>query len=82
MGSLPKIPKISPAEIVARYLEGEPRGMLGLRAGIGDSKIVEILNAAGVELRSSVEGVRAAREMRMRQAVRRRPARTPWAKAA
>lgn len=82
MGSLPRIPRLSDEEIIEAYKAGASRGLLGLKAKVGDSVIKQILNAAGVELRSSVEGVRAARELRMRQAVRRRPARTPWPKAA
>ena len=81
MGSLPRAPRLSPAEIVARYLEGESRGLLGLRAGVGDSVIVSILNAAGVELRTSVEGFKAARDLRVRQGVKRRQ-RSTWPKAA
>lgn len=81
MGSLPRAPRISPAELVARYLQGEGRGVLGLRAGIPDSKVKEILLAAGCELRSSVEGFKAARELRIHQGVRRRT-RPAWPTAA
>lgn len=55
MGSLPRTSRISDQEIIARYRAGEGRGILALRAGIGDSMIVGILTAAGVPLRNPSE---------------------------
>lgn len=50
--------KLEDAEIVARYKAGESQGLLGLRAGIADKRIREILLAAGVTLRTPAEAVR------------------------
>jgi hypothetical protein len=54
MGSR-KVPQISDCEIVARYLDGEARGMLGLRCKMPDSHIKAVLEAAGVPLRTPCE---------------------------
>ena len=77
MGTI-KTPRLSDAEIVARYRDGEPRGILGLRAGVPDYRLVEILNAAGAGLRTPeqarllAEASRAATVARHRRR-RRRP---------
>lgn len=78
MGSLPRPPRLTEAEIVARYEAGEGRGMIGLRAGIPDHRVKAILEAAGVELRAPVEaqklGLAAARTRRSNSRRKPRPA--------
>lgn len=59
MGTLKRL-QLSPAEIVARYLEGEPAGMLSLRARVPVYRIVDILTAAGCRIRGTGEANRIA----------------------
>lgn len=54
MGSI-KVQTLSNDEIVARYLAGEARGLIGLRAKIPDYRVVEILMSNGITLRSPAE---------------------------
>jgi hypothetical protein len=54
MGTV-KTQVIPSAEIISRYLAGEGRGLLGLRAKLPDSRIKEILTAAGISLRGRAE---------------------------
>ena len=75
MGSLPRPRPISDSEIVARYQAGEARGTLGLRCKVGDSVILAVLQAAGIELRSSGESKRLSQAARMATMSRRRPRR-------
>jgi hypothetical protein len=64
MGSLPKVPRIAPAEIIARYQSGESVGLLSLRAKVPDYHITAILAAAGVRIRGRAEALRLARQQR------------------
>jgi hypothetical protein len=54
MGTI-KVQALPDKEIVARYLAGEARGLLGLRAKIPDYRVVEILTGNGITLRSPAE---------------------------
>lgn len=54
MGTI-KVQALPDEEVVARYLAGEARGMIGLRAKIPDCRVVEILAANGITLRSPAE---------------------------
>lgn len=56
MGSL-YIPKLSEDEVVARYVAGESRGLLGLRAKKSDAWVVACLIRAGVPLRTPSEAM-------------------------
>lgn len=75
MGTV-KIQAIPDAEIISRYLAGEGRGLLGLRAKLPDSRIKEILTEAGVSLRGRAEArvlfLPVARAQQQRQRQRRR----------
>lgn len=65
MGSLPKVPRLSDAEIVSRYQEaGESVGLLSLRARVPDYHITAILAAAGVRIRGRAEALRLARQQK------------------
>jgi hypothetical protein len=64
MGSLPKVPRIAPAEIIARYQAGESVGLLSLRAKIPDYHVTSILCASGVRIRGRAEALRLARQQR------------------
>jgi hypothetical protein len=64
MGSLPKVPRIAPAEIIERYQAGESVGLLSLRAKVPDYHITAILAAAGVRIRGRAEALRLARQQR------------------
>jgi hypothetical protein len=75
MGTFPRVQKIPSEEIVRRYVDGEGRGVLGLRAGIGDGVICAILRAAGVELRTPSQVREAVSRSRMATLARRRPRR-------
>jgi hypothetical protein len=75
MGSLPRPPRLNPDQIAEAYRAGESRGLLGLRAGVGDSVIVAILRDAGVTLRSGAESKRLSHQARMATMSRRRPRR-------
>jgi hypothetical protein len=59
MGSI-KVPRLSEAEIVARYVAGEGRTMLALRAKMPDAWVREVLVFHGVELRTHAEATKAA----------------------
>lgn len=59
MGSL-KVPRLSEAEIVTRYVAGEGRTMLALRAKMPDAWVREVLAFHGVELRTQAEAAKAA----------------------
>jgi hypothetical protein len=59
--SMVKVSRLPADEIIARYIGGEGRGVIGLRAGLTDTRIKEILLAAGVPLRDQA----AATEIRM-----------------
>lgn len=54
MGSI-KVQVLPDEEIVSRYLAGEARGMIGLRAKIPDYRVIEILTGNGITLRSPAE---------------------------
>lgn len=71
MGSL-KTPRLSEDEIVARYRAGEARGILGLRAGVPDYRLVEILNLAGWSLRTPEQARALAEASRAATVVRNR----------
>lgn len=59
MGTFKRL-HLSPAEIVAQYLDGESAGMLSLRARVPVYRITEILTAAGVRIRGQNEAFRVA----------------------
>ena len=63
MGTVKRL-QLSPAEIVARYLEGESAGMLSLRARVPVYRITEILTAAGIRIRGTGEANRIANARR------------------
>jgi hypothetical protein len=73
MGSLPKVPKLSNAEIIERYQAGESVGLLSLRCRVPDYHITAILTAARVRVRGRAEALRLARQQR-------RPNPWSWAK--
>lgn len=75
MGSLPRPPRLNPDQIAAAYRAGESRGLLGLRAGVGDSVILQILRDAGVTLRTPSEVRAAVSRSRMATLARRRKGR-------
>jgi hypothetical protein len=70
MGSL-YLPRLSEQDVVDRYLAGESRGLLGLRAKKSDAWVVSCLTRAGVPLRSPTEAMaimmRNRTETQMRQ---------------
>lgn len=53
-------PRLSPAEIIARYEAGESTGLLSLRARVPDYHITAVLVSAGVRLRGPSEAIRLA----------------------
>lgn len=59
-----KVQRLTDAEIVARYVAGEGRGILGLRAKLPDYRVTEILTAAGVRLRGTNEAIRLSHNQR------------------
>lgn len=75
MGSI-KVQALPDEEIVARYLAGEARGLIGLRAKVPDYRVKEILSDNGITLRSPAEvttiKVKLQREHRDRIQQRRR----------
>lgn len=69
MGSLYHLrQRLSEAEIVQRYRDGESRGMIGLRARLPDTQIVTILTRHGVRLRGPSEALRLAMAQRKARA--------------
>lgn len=64
MGSLPRTPKLSDAEIIERYQAGESVGMLSLRCKTPDYHITAILTANHVRIRGVGEALRLARSQR------------------
>lgn len=53
-------PRLSDAEIVARFQAGESAGLLSLRAKVPTCRITAILTDAGVRLRGPSEAIRLA----------------------
>lgn len=64
MGSLPRTPKLSDAEIIERYQAGESVGMLSLRCRVPDYYVSAILCASGTRIRGRAEALRLARSQR------------------
>jgi hypothetical protein len=52
-----KAARLSDQDVVARYVAGEARGMISLRAGKPDAWVVAILQAAGIPLRTPAESM-------------------------
>jgi hypothetical protein len=71
MGSLPRAPLLTPAQIAEQYKAGHSRGLIGLRARLPDHRIVEILRSAGVPLRTAAE-VKAVVSRSRTETMRRR----------
>jgi hypothetical protein len=79
MGSL-KIPYLSDQEVVDRYLAGEARGLIALRAKKSDAWVVDVLIRHGVKLRTASQAIsmsvksraenKAMREGRIREYAR------------
>lgn len=56
MGSL-YIPRLSEQEVVDRYVAGECKGLIGLRAKKSDAWVTEVLTRNGVPLRTPSESM-------------------------
>jgi hypothetical protein len=78
VGSLPRTPKLSHAEIIERYQGGESVGLLSLRCRVPDYHITAVLAAAGVRSRGVGEALRLARSQRQRKPWSRGSFLEPW----
>jgi hypothetical protein len=64
-----KLPRLTTAEIVARYEAGEPMATIALRALVSYPHIRSILKRAGVQLRTHAEARRLGVEQRRARAL-------------
>ena len=64
--------RIPDSEIVSRYLAGEGRVAIGIRAKLWDHEVVAVLQANGVTLRTMKEAAALAGEQRRERGIRKK----------
>lgn len=64
MGSLPRAPKLSDAEIIALYQDGQSVSLISLKCRVPDYHVTAVLTAARIRLRGRSEALRLAMKTR------------------